>query len=176
MDAINIEIKARCRNQTLIRNVLHDKEASYIGCDHQLDTYYHVPNGRLKLRQGNIENALIYYQRPNVQGPKQSDVKLYKSESGDDLKDLLTASLGVQIVVDKIREIYFIDNVKFHLDKVGQLGDFVEIEAIAENGSHTIKELQNQCDYYLSLFEIKDEELVSQSYSDLIKIISETSP
>ena len=112
------------------------------------------------MRQGNIENALIYYQRANVQGPKQSDVKLYKSKSGDDLKDLLTASLGVQIVVDKIREIYFIDNVKFHLDKVGQLGDFVEIEAIAENRSHTIKELQNQCNYYLNLFEIKDEELV----------------
>ena len=171
MDALNIEIKARCRNQAVIRNILHDKEARYIGCDHQLDTYYYVPNGRLKLRQGNIENALIYYERPDIQGPKQSDVKLYKSESGDDLKDLLTASLGMQIVVDKIREIYFIDNVKFHLDKVEQLGDFVEIEAIDETGLQTIKELQHQCDHYLKLFEIKEEDLVSQSYSDLIKIV-----
>lgn len=172
MDALNIEIKARCRNLGEIRNILHDKKARYIGCDHQLDTYYHVPNGRLKLRQGNIENALIYYERPDVQGPKQSDVKLYKSKSGDDLKDLLTASLGVQIVVDKKREIYFIDNVKFHLDKVEQLGDFVEIEAIDETGLRTTKELQQQCERYLELFEIKYEELVSQSYSDLIKIVS----
>ena len=171
MDAVNIEIKARCGNLAVIRNILHDKEARYIGCDHQQDTYYYVPSGRLKLRQGTIENALIYYERQDIQGPKQSDVKLYKSKSSDDLKDLLNAFLGVQIVVNKIREIYFIDNVKFHLDKVEHLGDFVEIEAIDETGLLTVKELQHQCDHYLRLFEIKDDDLVPQSYSDLIIIV-----
>lgn len=34
------------------------------------------------------------------------------------------------VVVDKMREIYFIDNVKFYFDKVEGFGIFVEIEVI----------------------------------------------
>ena len=55
---INIEIKARCEDQGVIRQVLQEKQADYKGIDHQVDTYFIVPNGRLKLRQGTIENNL----------------------------------------------------------------------------------------------------------------------
>ena len=147
---------------------MKDSGADYKGTDHQIDTYFNVPNGRLKLREGNIENALIHYQRSNEAGPKQADIHLYKNTPKPALKEVLTAALGILTIVDKSREIYFIENVKFHIDDVKDLGTFVEIEAIDTNGSIGIEQLKKQCESYLNLFKISEEDLVSVSYSDLL--------
>lgn len=165
---LNVEIKARCRQQDKIRGILENKKADFKGVDHQVDTYFVVPNGRLKLRQGSIENNLIHYNRPNQSGPKVSKVSLYPC-SGDSkqLHQTLSNALGIKVVVDKQREIYFIDNVKFHLDNVKNLGTFVEIEAIDTDGSISIEQLDEQCNYYLELFGISAEDLIHNSYSDL---------
>jgi len=122
---LNVEIKARCRHPEKIREILEGRQARFVGLDQQVDTYFHVPHGRLKLREGNIENALIHYQRSDQAGPKNSEVQLYRP--GPNLKSILSAALGVKVVVDKRRQIYFIENVKFHLDEVPPLGTFVEI-------------------------------------------------
>ena len=58
-----------------------------------MDTYFGVPEGRLKLRQGNIENSLIAYRRPNQAGPKTSDVTLAAVTNGDDLGAVLERAL-----------------------------------------------------------------------------------
>jgi adenylate cyclase class 2 len=110
----------------------------------------------------------IYYQRKDQEGLKQSDVTLFKSDPGSSLKEALTKALGILIVVNKKREIYFIDNVKFHLDTVEGLGTFVEIEAIDFNGTIGKEELSEQCRFFLDLFKILGEDLVSLSYSDLL--------
>lgn len=81
---------------------------------------------------------------------------------------LLTQALGVLIVVEKRRDIYFIDNVKFHLDEVEGLGTFVEIEAIDTNGDIGSERLQAQCQNFLSLFAIQPDQLIALSYSDLL--------
>ena len=167
MQRINIEIKARCSHPEEIRDLLDKQQAEFIGTDHQTDTYFNVPNGRLKLREGNIENALIHYFRNDLAGPKRSDISLYRTPSRDGLKEVLTAALGVLAVVSKRRQIYFIENVKFHIDEVQHLGSFVEIEAIDRDGSIGEEKLRRQCQYYLNLFKIKDEDLVEVSYSDL---------
>lgn len=164
---INIEIKARSNNLKGIRQILRSKKADFKGIDHQIDTYFRVNSGRLKLREGNIENFLIHYQREDQEGPKQSNVSLFKSQTNPALKDILTKSLGVLVVVDKKREIYFIDNVKFHIDKVKNLGSFIEIEAIDKEGSIGKDKLLQQCKQYMELFGIKDVDLISCSYSDL---------
>jgi adenylate cyclase class IV len=70
-------------------------------------------------------------------------------------------------VIDKERKIYFIDNVKFHLDKVENIGTFIEIEALDKMDLFSELDLKNQCEKYMDLFEIKDSNLVSHSYSDL---------
>jgi adenylate cyclase, class 2 len=168
MAHINIEIKAKSNNQDTIREILKSKNADFKGVDHQIDTYFKVDNGRLKLRQGKIENYLIYYQRENKEGPKQSDVILFKSDPESSLKEILTKALGILVVVDKKREIYFIDNVKFHLDAVKDLGRFVEIEAIDNEGTIGKDRLLEQCQFFLDLFEISKEDLISVSYSDLL--------
>jgi adenylate cyclase, class 2 len=168
MAIMNIEIKAKCERQDEIREILLAQNADFIGVDHQIDTYFKVSHGRLKLREGNIENHLIHYQREDQAGPKQADVLLFKSDPSSSLKEILVKALGVLVVVDKIREIIFIGNVKFHLDKVVDLGTFVEIEAINRDGTIGKEKLQEQCNFYLNMLNINLEDLLIGSYSDLL--------
>jgi len=166
--ALNIEIKAKTSNAEFIREYLTNSKADFRGTDHQTDTYFNVPNGRLKLREGNIENNLIYYNRPNVPEAKESSFYLSHVPDAASLKEILTRSLGVKIVVSKKREIYFIRNVKFHIDEVDGLGSFAEIEASDLHADVSKEELQSQCNFYVQELRIKDEDLVSVSYSDML--------
>lgn len=168
MSILNIEIKARCDQPDRIRNILTEHNADFKGTDHQIDTYFNVPEGRLKLRQGTIENNLIFYKRDNQAGPKASNINLVPAEHPQQLHALLNNSLGTKVVVNKEREIYFIDNVKFHIDTVKELGNFIEIEAIDEDGTIGEERLREQCQKYLELFDITDDQLISHSYSDML--------
>ncbi len=163
-----VEIKAKCNDLNRVRYLLKAQEPDFKGTDHQVDTYFNVSFGRLKLREGNIENALIQYVRSDQEAPKTSCVQLYKPNPESNLKNILTQALGILTVVDKRREIYFIGNVKFHLDQVEELGTFVEIEAIDKTGNRSKSELQQQCEFYMSLLEIDNKDLVRFSYSDLL--------
>ena len=165
---INIEFKARARDLRVLEIKLLELGPRFIGEDHQVDTYFNTDVGRLKLREGNIENALIWYSRPDTAGSKQSDVLLYSHSVNPALKEILTVSNGIKVVVDKRRRIYFIENVKFHFDEVAGLGSFVEVEAIDSNGSIGKEKLQEQCDHYAVFLGIEQAEYIAQSYSDLL--------
>ena len=52
MGHVNIEIKARCSKPDRVRAFLRAAGADFKGIDHQIDTYFRVPTGRLKLRPG----------------------------------------------------------------------------------------------------------------------------
>lgn len=166
----NVEIKARCtvEDQERIRRILRERDARFVGTDRQTDTYFEVPSGRLKLREGPIENALIFYERPDQQGPKTSQIELYRTEPESGLGAVLRSALSTAVVVRKEREIYFIDHVKFHLDRVEDLGRFVEIEVIDREEVVPHDELRSTCAQYLSLFGLDDQALVAASYSDLL--------
>lgn len=168
MPHINIEIKARSENIDSIRHYLRVQQADFRGKDFQTDTYFQARQGRLKLREGNIEKNLIFYNRENIQGIKQSDFDLYPVEDGAALKLMLTKSMGVKTIVKKKREIYFIRNIKFHLDEVENLGQFVEIEASNIGFDLSIEELREQCTFYMQAFRISKEDLIAESYSDMV--------
>ncbi|MFK7798371.1 MAG: class IV adenylate cyclase [Aureispira sp.] len=165
----NVEIKAHCAALEPLEQLLLAEGADYKGLDHQIDTYFKVPNGRLKLREGNIECALIQYNRANQTTAKRSEVHYYQpTDKVTDLKRTLEAALGIKVVVDKKRHIFFINNVKFHLDRVEGLGTFVEIEAIDQDGSYMESALQAQCLHYQNMLGIRTEDLIAYSYSDLL--------
>lgn len=165
----SIEIKARSYNNDRFRTILEDRHADFRGTDHQIDTYLKTSRGRLKIREGRVENnRLVYYERADETGPKHSDVLVFEYDTGTQLKDMLVAALGILIVVDKQREIYYINNVKFHLDQLRGLGQFVEIEAIGRAGETGLEPLRKQCNFYRGLLGIRDEDLIDVSYSDLL--------
>ena len=168
MSFLNIEIKAHCSNPTFVRDFLLSHNADFKGIDQQTDTYFNVEHGRLKLREGNIENNLIFYVRANKAGPKDSHFRLTKVADAPALKAMLADSLGIKVVVQKKREIYYIRNVKFHLDEVPGLGSFVEIEAGNILADLSPQQLKDQCDHYVNAFGIRDEDLVDVSYSDML--------
>ena len=170
MELTIIEIKAKVPNQEEIRDTLKKNNAIFRGFDVQKDIYFNVPRGKLKIRRGSIKSYLVYYEREDKKGPKKSNIIRIESPDSE-LEKLLKTSLGVLIEVNKKRENYFIDNIKFHIDDVTDLGKFVEIEAVGEN--QEIDKLREQCEYYTSMLGIDQSSLISGSYSDLLLKIRE---
>jgi predicted adenylyl cyclase CyaB len=169
----NVEIKARCTDLSFVRNYLVAHRADFKGLDEQTDTYFNVGTGRLKLREGNIENNLIFYNRNDQPGPKSSHFQLVKIEDAKGLKEVLEQSCGIKMIVRKRREIYYLDNVKFHIDEVPALGSFVEIEAGNILAIKTKEELLEQCNFYLKEFRIREEDLIAGSYSDMLMKVND---
>ena len=167
MSILNFEFKAQSNGLDLQESKLLTLNPLFIGEDFQTDTYFNVPVGRLKIREGNIENSLIYYEREDKAAAKQSNVLLYQHQPDKILKEILTKVHGVKVVVEKKRKIYFIDNVKFHFDTIKGLGTFIEVEAIDKTGAIGIKNLEEQCRKYSTLLGIRESDYVRESYSDM---------
>jgi adenylate cyclase, class 2 len=174
MRLVNFEFKARLKNENQIRAALKRLRARFVGTDHQMDTYFRVPRGRLKVREGRIENALIFYERSNLPRTRQSRIEMMALPPGNSFRKVLSAVFGVLTVVDKRREIYFSGNVKIHLDRVRGLGKFVEVEAIRKSKVESRKAkakketTQEQARGFQKLFGIEDAEILGESYSDLV--------
>lgn len=169
MKFINVEIKAKCFHPEKVEAFLLNNKADFKGTDLQKDIYFNVPAGRLKLRQGNIENNLIFYKRNDQKGPKQSDFYLVPVPKPAPMESLLTEALGMKVTVEKKRKIFYLGNIKVHLDEVPGLGNFVEIEASNMfMPKITVEELQKQCADLMQHFNIKEEDLIENSYSDML--------
>jgi predicted adenylyl cyclase CyaB len=166
MKLLNFEFKARLKDATHVRAALKQLRARFLGTDRQIDTYFHVLAGRLKIREGRIENPLIHYQRTNSAHARRSHVELMLLPRRNSVRAILSGALGVLAVVDKRREIYFVGNVKIHLDSVRGLGTFLEVEAMTRTGD--TKKVRAQAVKFQKLFAIASEDIVPQSYSDLI--------
>lgn len=164
---IDVEIKVKYEHHARVKKILEKKGAIFGGVDNQIDIYFKSPTGRLKLRKGNIENALVFYSRDNIKGIKPSEYYLYKSQEPEMLEEILKMALGELVTVEKKREMYFIDNVKFNLDEVKDLGKFIEIEAIGTDSSE-IDKLDHVVREYVKLFDIQEKDIQSHSYSDLM--------
>lgn len=171
MTITNIEIKSKSseEEQNKIIGILKQNNAKDLGTDIQTDTYFKVEQGRLKLRRGDIENYLIYYEREEKKEAKQSDVILFDNQGRiSELEKIMKKTHEVLIQVKKERNIYVIHNVKFNIDNVSGLGRFIEIEAISQDEFIPIEELQEQCRYYKELLGIEERNLIKNSYSDML--------
>lgn len=79
----------------------------------------------------NGSGELIFYERPNTEGPKLSEyVKLELKENSAcvGLKDILSKTNGILGVVEKLRHLYLIGQSRIHIDQVENLGHYMEIE------------------------------------------------
>ena len=103
---LNAEFKARVADLAPVRARLAAMQPRWAGVDAQRDTYFDAPNGRLKLREGTVETALIAYTRADIAGVKRSDVTLapLTPDAAAAVGAALAASLGVRTVVEKTRE------------------------------------------------------------------------
>jgi len=164
----NIEIKARCDDLGAAKAIAENLGAHFEGVLHQVDTYFKVSRGRLKLREINSrESQLIYYQRPDDLGPKVSSYQIYPIQNPVDLKAILESALGIWRVIEKTRELYWLDGVRIHFDRVSGLGNFIEFEGIVQAADEKNK-VETKVRELIAAFNIPAAARVNGSYSDLI--------
>ena len=99
----NIEIKARARNFEDMKSRAEMLSDSPLQIIPQEDTFFNTPHGRLKLRVLANEAELIYYTRPDQQGPKRSDYHITHITDPENLKCVLELAYGIRGVVRKTR-------------------------------------------------------------------------
>jgi len=163
-----VELKARCEDLDGALAILAAGER--VGTFRQVDTYFALGERRLKLREieGRRDALLIYYERPDDVGLKESEVLLYTLPEPEPVKEMLTRVLGIQVVVRKRREIHRHEGVQVHLDEVESLGRFLEFELAVEDSPDGIEAGRSRLAAMRATFAIPDEDLVASSYSDLL--------
>jgi predicted adenylyl cyclase CyaB len=162
----NIELKARLRDRAHAIAVCVALAAEAKGDLHQIDTYFRVPEGRLKLREAEPgRDELVYYRRPDVAGPKGCDYVLEPVRRS--IKAFLAEALGVVAVVDKVRTLYLWRNVRIHLDQVAALGDFIEFEAVLCDGCDDADGYR-KLEYLIGQFGIEAADHQECSYLELV--------
>lgn len=164
----DVNVKAHCRAPEFVEQKLLEAGAHYVGEDHQTDTFYQVDIGKLKVREGQIENLITHYQRETVGEEWHTRVWIYeRNPNRGRIEEIIK---GRQIVgkISKRRKIFFIENVKFHLDNITDGRCFVEIEAMDRKGDLGISYLSAQAKYYRHLLDIREEDILKSSYIDLI--------
>jgi predicted adenylyl cyclase CyaB len=163
----NIEIKATARSpqhQQALAAELSDTPSRELK---QTDTYFNVPQGRLKLREFGTGAELIYYRRRNQTGPKRSDYLPVPIADPATMKDLLTAALGIRGIVRKTRLLFLAGNTRIHFDCVDGLGWFIELEVVLSPGQ-TDAQGQAVATQLMSELEIGEQDLIAESYIDLL--------
>ncbi|MBN2239543.1 MAG: class IV adenylate cyclase [Dehalococcoidales bacterium] len=167
--ATNYELKAGYNNLESAVILCRELKAEHIGLDTQVDTYFVVPNGRLKLRESTLsDSSLIFYSRVDTPEPKESEYNLVRLQGDASvMRELLTQALGVLVQVKKTRDIWVYRDTTIHLDTVDSLGTFIEFEyrmtASVMKDNH-VEELE----FLRRHFGITRDSLVKVSYSDLV--------
>lgn len=131
----NIEIKARARDFAGIRSRAGKLSDTPVEVIPQVDTFFNVPQGRLKLRVlAPDRGQLIYYTRPDQDGPKRSDYHIAYTTDPENLKRVLELAYGIRGVVKKTRYLYLVGQTRVHVDDVEGLGQFMELEVVMREG------------------------------------------
>ena len=167
--ARNIEIKAQVPDLDPIRARVRSLASSPTEILEQTDTFFAVPQGRLKVREfSDGTGELISYHRPNQPGPKESVYTRCGCEHARALAQALGEVLPIRGAVRKRREVFLVGRTRIHLDDVQNLGLFVELEVVlsdgesAEHGELVAHEL-------LSGLGIPTANLISGAYIDLLE-------
>ncbi|HEX8991048.1 MAG TPA: class IV adenylate cyclase [Anaerolineales bacterium] len=165
----NIEIKARARDFNGIRSRAATLADTPLQVIVQEDTFFAVPQGRLKLRVRNPDPAqLIYYERPDQGGPKRSDYQIFETEDPERLKLTLSRALGIRGIVRKTRYLYLVGQTRVHLDDVEGLGQFMELEVVLRpdqpdaDGQAIARDL-------MAKLGVAESELLEGAYMDLLE-------
>lgn len=171
----NVELKVRCDDAggATIRYRLAELGAGPLPRLTQLDTYFAVPRGRLKLRVTDVARRpstaeLIAYARPDREGARWSSyvrVPVAVADA-DGLRSALAETVGIRISVAKSREVTVLGATRVHLDAVEGLGAFVELETVVSTQSE--EEAAAELGEIVRLLGLERFETVASSYSDLL--------
>jgi adenylate cyclase class IV len=138
--ASNVEFKARVPDLGVMARRAEQLGAVPAGTLEQRDTYFAVPDGRLKLREETVvpvdggvvtrRAELIAYRRADERRARLSTYERRPVEDVPATVATLDARHGRTVVVAKVRRLFTWRGVRIHLDDVDRLGAFVELEGV----------------------------------------------
>ena len=135
----------------------------------QRDTFFNSPNGRLKLREFQAMDSnpaeLIFYDRPDSDGPKLSSFVKSSIVDVDNLKEALRLAIGTKGEVKKTRYLFLYGQTRIHLDVVEDLGTFMELEVCLKE-DQTIEQGNEIAKNLMELLGVKETDLVKGAYMD----------
>jgi len=163
--ARNLEIKCRLDNFKIVRKrILEIKRFAFLN-EIQVDVYYKIKKGRLKLRIINSERgSLIFYERKEKTSKRISNYLISETESFKELDAILRRQFEVLGIVHKKRDIYLENNIRIHLDSVKGLGKFLEIEVVYES----LIKAKKQMEQLIVALGLDEKDFIKASYSDLL--------
>jgi predicted adenylyl cyclase CyaB len=165
----NIEIKARARDFEHVRSRAENLSDVPVEIIPQEDIFFNVEKGRLKLRiLAPDQSQLIYYTRPDQEGPKRSDYHISRSPDPQNLKRVLELAYGIRGVVRKTRYLYLVGQTRIHLDDVEGLGQFMELEVVLEDGQSDA-EGQKIAEELMAALGVERGDLIDGAYMDLLE-------
>jgi predicted adenylyl cyclase CyaB len=164
----NIEIKARIASVEVMAvkvATLADHGPNDITQD---DTFFVCERGRIKLRVVSpTEGQLIFYQRPNQAGPKESFFVIAPTASPDTLREALSLAYGQAGRVRKHRTLYRVGRTRVHLDRVEHLGDFLELE-VELSEDEGVEQGTEEAHNLMASLGIATAQLIAGAYVDLL--------
>lgn len=161
----NLELKITCDSFSEIKNYLEEINADYIGELNQKDIYYQVENRLLKLRIENGEHSLIKYIRDETGKDRWSDFQVIKFSDGN-AEEFFKDLFHIETIVEKKRLVYVYNNTRIHLDKVKNLGEFLELETLVLNG---LEDAKNRFNYIVNKLKLDLNKQIKNSYKILIE-------
>jgi predicted adenylyl cyclase CyaB len=165
----NIEIKARARDFQGIRSRAEALSSTPVQVIPQVDTFFTTGKGRLKLRElGATRAQLIYYERPDQDGPKRSDYHIFETDDPVNLKTTLSLALIARGVVRKTRYLYLVGQTRVHLDDVEGLGKFMELEVVL-NEHQSDSDGQAIAEELMSKLGVEKDDLLEGAYMDMME-------
>lgn len=166
--ARNVEIKARIENPDALAArvaALADRGPIEILQD---DTFFLCERGRLKLRVLSPgEGQLIFYQRPDQTGPKESFFVIAPTSSPEALREALSLAYGQAGRVRKHRTLYLVGRTRVHLDRVEGLGHFLELEVVLADGERSEAGVE-EANRLMREIGIAPAQLIEGAYVDLL--------
>lgn len=168
----NIEVKARATDWERQRALAEKLAGSPPTLIEQVDTFFKVPAGRLKLRHiAPDQGELIFYQRPDQLGPKRSDYSVAVTDRPEALRETLAQALGVWGEVKKRRWLYISDahggHTRIHFDEVKGLGQHIELEVILQEGQSP-EDGERIAEQFRLALDIREDDLIDCAYLDLL--------
>jgi predicted adenylyl cyclase CyaB len=167
--ATNVEIKARVGDPDKLQGLVEALSDTPVTVIPQEDVFFYTPGGRLKLRVLAPDSGqLIYYERQDASGPKQSNYMISYTGEPDTLQAVLAGALRVRGIVRKQRLLYMVGNTRVHLDEVEGLGSFMELEVVLGPGQSE-EEGQAIATELMQKLEINGTDLIEVAYIDLLE-------
>ncbi len=164
----NIEIKARIGDlDGLERKVAGIADSGPVAID-QDDTFFGCEAGRLKLRTFSANRGeLIFYERADEAGPKECFYLIAKTSEPETLREILALAYRETGRVLKRRTLYLSGRTRIHLDRVQDLGDFLELEVVLTDGE-SAKDGIAEARGILCRLGIEDSSLIEGACVDLL--------